>query len=195
MNCSIKDCFSPAAGRGWCHKHYKRWQVHGDPEKIVNRRIHHMSVKDRVLLTIKVDTITGCWNWIGSINKQSGRGRLKVKCRTTVAYRASYEAFIGDIPFGKMVCHTCDNPLCVNPWHLFTGSAKDNIQDSVRKNRHPKHERHNKAKLTMKIADDIRARKLTAKQYASIYEIHWSSVYNIWRGVTWINSNQRKGNI
>tara|TARA_R110002012_G_scaffold29220_4_gene90551 strand:- start:1272 stop:1832 length:561 start_codon:yes stop_codon:yes gene_type:complete len=182
--CSIEKCTKESVGRGWCHKHYKRWQNYGDPNKVVNKRIHGMTLKDRILDTISIDDDTGCWNWAGSVSCH-GRGRLKVKRKTTIASRASYEAFKGEIPKGFYVCHHCDNPLCVNPDHLFAGSAKDNIIDACKKGRHPKHEKHNKAKLNAKKVEDIRKREMAAKDYAKKYNVHSTTIYNVWANKTW----------
>jgi len=51
------------------------------------------------------------------------------------AHRLSYRVFIGDIPDGMHVCHTCDNPMCVNPNHLWPGDDHDNGVDAARKDR------------------------------------------------------------
>ena len=58
-----------------------------------------------------------------------------IQGKTVRAHRISYQLFIGPISKGMMVCHSCDNPLCVNPKHLFLGTQKDNIQDLMKKNR------------------------------------------------------------
>lgn len=87
---------------------------------------------------IKVDS--GCWEWAGSINKQSGYGDFHFRRRTYPAHRASWIIHNGEIPTGDdyhgiCVLHKCDNRICVNPDHLFLGTNLDNIKDSVSKNR------------------------------------------------------------
>lgn len=76
----------------------------------------------------------GCWLWRGS-TVGMGYGTLCVNGRTVRAHRHSYELYVGPIPKGLFVLHSCDNPGCVNPAHLFTGAGADNMQDCLAKGR------------------------------------------------------------
>lgn len=76
----------------------------------------------------------GCWGWNGVI-KDSGYAKGMNNGEWYLAHRVSYEMHVGPIPNGMMVCHTCDNPECSNPAHLFVGTMKDNMQDAARKGR------------------------------------------------------------
>lgn len=90
--------------------------------------------KERLRLKLKersVVTDSGCW-----LFRLDGEyGILKINNKVFLAHRVSYTVFKEDIPQDLLVCHTCDNPSCVNPDHLFTGTNKDNDLDMVKKNR------------------------------------------------------------
>jgi hypothetical protein len=81
----------------------------------------------------------GCWYWLGTLTRGYGMMFIKKKENnksiTKYSHRVSYELFIGQVPEGMHVLHRCDNPLCVNPHHLFLGTNRDNVDDKIRKGR------------------------------------------------------------
>jgi hypothetical protein len=78
----------------------------------------------------------GCWIWMGQIDKDGyGQFRMCATDKWHKAHRASYELFVGEIPAGKNVLHTCDVPGCVNPAHLYIGTQKDNVRDMQERGR------------------------------------------------------------
>ena len=74
----------------------------------------------------------GCWNWVGARKNKKGYGAYFTK----TAHRVSYETYVGVIPKGMHVLHTCDNTKCVNPSHLHIGTNNDNIADKMAKGRY-----------------------------------------------------------
>lgn len=88
-----------------------------------------MTFMDRVEMV----PFSGCWYWAGATN---GRyGKLKLAGRLEYAHRVSYQTHYGPVPEGLMVLHRCDEPLCVNPDHLFLGTQTENMRDCIAKGR------------------------------------------------------------
>lgn len=141
----------------------------------------------------KADGIEKCWEWIaykdtkgyGHFHK-AGRGGM------AKAHRVSYEISVGPIPAGLLVCHKCDNPSCVNPWHLFLGTDKDNSDDKMKKGRfkkvYPQGEKNGNAKLTETQIKQIRARLATGETQSLIaadYGVSGTTISRINRAVRW----------
>jgi hypothetical protein len=79
-----------------------------------------------------------CWEWLG-YKSAKGYGRFKYEGKDTMATRVAWILIKGlTPPSGLMACHKCDNPSCVNPEHLFWGTAHDNTLDSIQKKRFAK---------------------------------------------------------
>ena len=83
-----------------------------------------------------------CWLWTGAV-QNSGYGYMNnQQHRKQTVHRISWELNYGSIPRHKLVCHHCDNKLCVRPSHLFIGTQADNLSDMVYKGRSLLGERH-----------------------------------------------------
>lgn len=88
------------------------------------------------LFLSKVTKTDSCWLWNNSLDRD-GYGTISISNFRLKAHRASYLFFVGELEEGKFVCHTCDNPRCVNPKHLFLGTHLDNERDKDLKGRRP----------------------------------------------------------
>lgn len=160
---------------------------------------------------------SGCWLWTGSTMGKMGYGAITEGQGSQVsvgAHRVSWKLHKGEIPIGLYVLHRCDVPACVNPNHLFLGTAKDNAQDAVAKNRVSrkswfigppcpkplrKRMRYAKkigrpvqaggknwnAKLTQEKVDDIRSKRMTKAAFARLYGVSFKAVKNVWDGKSW----------
>lgn len=92
-------------------------------------------------------TPKGCWEWQGCLTK-GGYGRFQVHPKTLRAHRVSYFLFNGPIIDSQLVLHKCDNPLCVNPEHLFLGTSKENTDDMIAKGRLSRHRSKHKNSIS-----------------------------------------------
>lgn len=124
-----------------------------------------------------------CWNWTAAT--RNGYGNLKVSQISIKAHRLSYALHYGVLPANLLVCHHCDNPLCVNPHHLFLGTDADNARDKVRKGRQSRTANNGNAKINEQQLDEIRARITAGETNVAIakdYPIGHAMVSRIRKG-------------
>lgn len=144
--------------------------------------------KERLLPKVNTQNPSDCWEWGGARDRR-GYGRLNILGKTALAHRISWEAFRGPIPDGLHVCHSCDNPPCINPAHLFLGTDRDNIRDAAAKNRlapsRARGEMHRKARLT---EEDVRAIRGSAEsngQLAERYKVSKGAIKGVRTRKNW----------
>ena len=150
-----------------------------------------MSANDRFLEYVSPEPNTGCWLWAGAVGSD-GRGlfRLGSQGSPEKAHRAAWKLLVGPIPtfdghHGMCICHRCDNPICVNPAHLFLGTQLDNMRDMNAKGR------NGRTKLTGKSVASIRALAGHVAQcdIAEMFSVTQGVVSKIIRRATWRHVN------
>ena len=146
----------------------------------------------------KVDKTDTCWNWT-AYKDRDGYGIFGIKnVGQFKAHRFSLMLEGVDIPKGYIVMHHCDNPSCVNPYHLKPATIQENNKDKQNKGRQslPKGTANAGAKLTDEEVRDIKARAQVGnrvgynngsniKELASEYKVSTETIRLIARGITW----------
>lgn len=128
-----------------------------------------------------------CWEWQGNIH-QYGYGRIMVDDQLKLAHRVSYRINKSE-PGDMCVLHKCDNPPCVNPYHLFLGTREDNNKDAARKGRTVGHAGSDNpnGELTEEDIKEIRQfpKSVSNREIAEAYGVSTSTIGCILRKETW----------
>jgi hypothetical protein len=148
----------------------------------------------------------GC-HIVVSHKAHNGYARVRIANKLMFMHRYIWEKYNGVIPAGLVVCHSCDEPLCINVDHLFLGTPQDNIKDMNTKGRHfiwtperrAKLGKKNKGHFARKGSDNPRSklteeivrllrtseRKVSIKKLCEKYAVSENTIYSIWRRRTW----------
>jgi hypothetical protein len=128
----------------------------------------------------KVIKTDGCWIWKGA-TEGGGRGQIWVNGRMQKAPRIAYALCRGEVPASAYVCHKCNNPLCVNPDHLYIGDRKSNIRDCININEYANQ------KLTWEYVREIRAKckRGEYRKWANKYNVSKSLIHLVMANKSW----------
>ena len=172
------------------------WRIkQGTPGKFCSVRCHSQAVTtdlhERFQKYVGATTASGCILWVGMTNK-NGYGQINAGGklgRLLRAHRVAYEIANGPIPDGLCVLHSCDNPPCINPDHLFLGTNVENKADCVRKERQARGEGAGKARLTIDQVREIRRlydnNLSTQVQLAAMFGMKQPGISSICRRENW----------
>jgi len=153
-------------------------------------------LKKQLMENVKISE-KGCWEWQRQIDKDGYGfwGLPSIKMQRV--HRISWFLHNGKIPEDMLILHHCDNPPCCNPEHLYVGTVKDNLRDSIERGLFPfgpnpkkaqKGEKNPKAKLTEDMVKYIRFlcdKGFNKKEMASFFNVHITAIRNILLKKTW----------
>ena len=180
MTARCENCGDPMSGRVYKGRRFCNLRCYG--------AVLRTTPEEKLAKFVQRGEPDACWEWMGG-RKSDGYGRFKESGRTVMAHRAAYVILGGYlIPDGALLRHTCDNPPCCNPAHLVPGTAKDNTNDALERDRLPRGERHPSAILSAaQVADmrDKRAAGALIRELAEEFGCSTSNVSSICTGRHW----------
>jgi hypothetical protein len=130
--------------------------------------------------------------------KEEGYGLVSFQGKRQSLHRLSYKYFKCNISKDRIVRHSCDNPSCINPAHLISGTKKQNTQDMMKHNRHAKWDdrpmnqngRRSRQKLSNEQVAEIKHSKLSSYKLAGLYPVSSVQIRRIKNGTRCKNPNK-----
>lgn len=138
------------------------------------------TIEKRLWSRVNKSDPSGCWIWQGG-HTTFGYGAITHNGTVRHAHTVAYELTYGPIPPGKHCCHTCDNPGCVNPAHLFVGTNTENVADRVSKGR-------SASQLSANDVITIRRALANGESPSAIsarYNVTYATIYAVGRRINW----------
>jgi predicted XRE-type DNA-binding protein len=153
--------------------------------------IDSKEIWSRILKKVKRSE-SGCLEWTGTrTTGWGGYGYIRINKKMFLAHRVSYSIHTGEIPNKILVCHRCDNPICIEPSHLFLGTDQENIDDMMSKGRQKSTARTSNGRAKLSEEDVIEIRRLyatgnfTHRQIAKEFGMSKSQISNVIRKDQW----------
>lgn len=144
-------------------------------------------------INVDLEHPENCWEWKSKSGTNEYAGS-RWNNKSIGCHRKAYELwFRTSIPSDMFACHSCDNPPCCNPYHIFIGTRQDNVDDRERKGRnkmpHSKGEEHGQNKLTeQQVLDIVKLYKNSNHSYytlAELFNVSFGNIRKIIKGQTW----------
>lgn len=182
--CSIDGCGRSHVGRGYCALHYERFQRHGDPNKLVRREANtSLSQTVEWIMSNSKRASSGCFEFQRSREKKKGYGRLHYQGKVVGAHRLVLEHELGrSLRIGEQANHTCHNPKCVDPDHIYVGTQIDNIRDRVDAKRSHTILKESDVRMIRALAAFTR---LKAKDFAEVFGVSPTTISAIIQRKRW----------
>lgn len=156
---------------------------------------YRQSLTNEEYLLPRLIKTASCWEWAKGKDKdgygQCHASYVAKKAGVTRAHQLAYITWVGKIPKGVFVCHTCDNPSCCNPKHLFLGTPLDNNKDMVKKGRAVYRQRPHKNKQDIIDSWGV----ASCEKVAARYNLSFSRVCQIWREAGLVGKHFHKGKL
>lgn len=168
-----KKCKMIYIGRRSAQKKKQDWEKKSEEQK---RNLLLQSFEKFVIRE------NGCWKWLGTKKTKLPYGCITFRGKQLMAHRVSYQLFKEPIHSGLLVLHSCDNPECTNPDHLFLGTYLDNKRDQIKKGR------SSVEKLNPEKVLDIKKKLkdgMLHKDISKLYEISRSTIWKIQTNKLW----------
>lgn len=128
----------------------------------------------------------GCWVCVSHSKDKDGYPKVYRNKKYYQMNRYVYEIFNSNIPLGHVIRHTCDNPNCINPNHLISGTHYDNQQDKVNRKRQSFGERNGQCVLKeYEVLEILQDNKLSYSQLMKKYNVGKTTIAQIKQGKTW----------
>jgi len=125
LPCMFDGCVNNQQAKGLCGAHWRQQNKGQNLETLRNQ----VSVIDRVMKNVNIDTESKCWNWTGRISgRKHGYPQISVGGKQTMVHRITYEELVRPLVPGETIDHLCRNPHCINPEHLEPISLRENVK-------------------------------------------------------------------
>jgi hypothetical protein len=180
--CKVDGCKNPVKTLSLCSKHYMKLYRYGDENHKGNMCGDELSKK---LKNVSINE-HGCWEWLKGLNS-NGYGTIYHNGKKQYVHRLSYSLHVRTLRANEIILHSCDNPKCINPDHLISGTQQDNINDAKNKGRMARGERISKI-LTSEQVAEIRKMKAEGQKrghVAMCFGLKKSTLDAIWSGRNW----------